>query len=278
MSIIKVSAIQFPLQENVELNDLLKKIEQFIDKSKGCDLIVFPELLTTEIIPTSETSYHEQLKEHARSFTPMYLKWLSAQAVSKKINILGGTVPRLVKNKIYNTAVLCLTNGDTLLQDKIYLTPDEKEWGLTPGNTLTVFDTKIGKLVITTCFDSEIPKISNLLVSERPELLLIPSWTSTPSGLNRVEWSARARAIEHYAYVVKTGTVPGAHMTDLFGQASIIGPQETGFSTEIIHGPLNKPAVVQGEIDLSLLRSMRKKSGYYPANEQLLRTKSIKIT
>lgn len=278
MSKVQVSAIQFPLQEKVSSEQFLKKVEHYIDQSLDCDLVVFPELFSTEIIQIDEnSSYHNQLRDHAINFTPEYITWLQVQAQSKKINILGGTVPRIVEEKIYNTAVLVLNSGEILLQDKLYLTPDEKSWHLTPGTTLNIFDTKIGKLVINICFDSEIPEISNLLVSEQPEIILIPSWTSTLSGLNRVEWSARARAVEHYAYVVKTGTVPGNSMTEPFGQAAIISPQETGFPTDIIHGPINRPSIVKGELDLSLLRSMRKKSGYYPALEQTIRPKNIKL-
>jgi predicted amidohydrolase len=278
MSKIKVAAVQFPLTNNITSEKLLTKIECYLTQAQGCDLVVFPELFTTEIINLDpKISYHQQLKDHATNFTPQYITWLQAQAQIKKINILGGTVPRLVAGKIYNTALLVLSTGAVHYQDKLFLTPDEKEWHLTPGQTLNIFETSLGRLVITTCFDSEIPAVSEFLVKAQPEIILIPSWTSTPSGLNRVTWSARARAVEHYAYVVKTSTVPGPDIEDLFGQAEIIGPQDTGFATDIISGPLNQAALITGELDLHKIRYHRPHSGYYPAHEQLTRTAPLTV-
>jgi predicted amidohydrolase len=227
MSKIKVAAVQFPLTNNITPEKLLTKIEQYLTQAQECDLVVFPELFTTEIINLdSQINEHQQLKDHATHFTPQYITWLQDQAKIKKMNILGGTVPRLVAGKIYNTALLVLPTGEVHYQDKLFLTPDEKEWYLTPGQTLTIFETSLGRLVITTCFDSEIPAVSELLVQAQPE---------------------------------------------------IIGPQDTGFATDIISGPLNQAALITGELDLHKIRHHRPHSGYYPAHEQLKRTSPLTV-
>ena len=98
------------------------------------------------------------------------------------------------------------------------------------------------------------------------------------SGLNRVDWTAKARAVEHYAYVVKTGTVPAtASAPGHFGRATIAGPQDAGFSTDVSEGTLNKSQLIIADLDLALQRKQKAASGYYPGNEQAIRRQPFKV-
>lgn len=277
---LRVAAVQFPLAEGQSQEQLFKKMLSFIEEAKnnGAEMIVFPELITTELVNWYQGSYTAQLEDIAQNFTPTYIDWLKQQSIKFKVSILGGSTPRLVDRKIFNTAVLTAADGQVYLQDKIFLTPDEKNWNWSTGTELKVFDTPWGKTVIAICFDSEFPVISQMLAKAKPEVILVPSWTSSQSGLNRVDWTAKARAVEHFAYVIKTGTVPDVDSTQPhFGQASIITPQERGFPVTPIDGELNKVSIIYGDLDLKLLRERRTQTGYYPAKEQTLRKKPIKL-
>ena len=282
MSSLKVAAVQFPLAEAGSSTEFLAKVASSIQEAKvqGAELVVFPELITTELVDwySKETSDVDQLTKIARDFAPKYIDWLKAQATAQQISILGGTTPREVNGKIVNTAILAFADGHVVFQDKLFLTPDEKAWGWVGGDALHVFDAPWGKTVIAICFDCEFPVVSNMLVSERPDVILVPSWTATRSGLNRVDFTARARAVEHYAYVVKTGTVAaeGARLPH-YGQASLHTPQDVGFPTSPVEGKLNEAGLVFGTLDLKHLREQKKLSGYYPANEQSLRFQPIRI-
>ena len=278
-AILKVAAIQYPLAEKSTEAALLRKINAYLAQAKagGAELVVFPELIATEMIDWG-AELTSQFKYIAKHFTPRYQEWLRSRSREMGLAILGGTSPRIENGKIYNTALLALPNGQIVLQDKIFLTPDEKEWGWTPGKTLRVFETPWGKTVITVCFDCEFPLISQLLASKHPDLFLVPSWTGSLSGLNRVDWTARARAIEHYAFVVKVGTVPDTHSTQShFGRSAILSPQETGFPTEPTEGLLNQPGIVFAELKLALQRQMKPKSGVYPSHEQDVRSLPVRI-
>lgn len=281
MSALRVAAVQYPLGENAAPAAFLAKVSGFVSEAKAnrADLVVLPELLTTELVnwasPEGEVS---QLRSIARDFTPSYFDWLKVQALEKNVAILGGSTPRLVGEKIVNTAVLAFPNGRLVLQDKIFLTPDEKVWGWTPGERLEVFDAPWGKSVIAICFDCEFPLLSQGLVASAPEVILVPSWTSTTYGRNRVDWTARARAIEHYAYVVKTGTVPDPSSSQPhYGQATIVTPQDVGFKDSVVQGSENKQEIVYAELDMSLLREGRARSGYFPGKEQSTRSAPVEI-
>lgn len=279
---LRVAAVQFPLAERATGDQLIAKVEDYVRQAKAgnADVVLFPELITTELVnwesPIAETV---QLTNIAREFTPRYIAAIQAMADQFQIAVLGGSTPRWVDGKILNTAILAMPGGEVLLQDKIYLTPDEKVWGWEPGTALNVFDTPWGKTVITICFDSEFPGVSQMLASHRPEVFLVPSWTSTEAGFNRVDWATKGRSIEHYAFVIKTATVPDSTSTQPhFGNAAITGPQDIGFPIgPIATGPLHKDAVVFGDLDLPVLRARRLKSGYQPVHEQEIRQLPIQV-
>ena len=267
----KVAAVQYPLAEGLKPETFYGKVTGYIDDAKahGAGLVVFPELLTTELIDWEE-GFIAKLASLAREFTPSYHAWLKNQATTKQIAILGGTSPRLVRESdtgptIVNTAVLAMPDGRLLLQDKLFLTPDEKQWGWSGGHELHVFNTPWGKTAIAICFDCEFPTVTSLLANEKPDVILVPSWTSTHSGLNRVDFTARARAVEHFAYVVKTGTVPDLKSSQShFGQASIHTPQEVGFSRKSQRRPFERAGISFRGVESRASRREKEKLGLLP--------------
>lgn len=272
---IRVAAVQFPMSENKSADQFISKVDRYVTEATSqkepTDLIVFPELITTELVNWYDAtrSEIEQLRSIAQDFTPRYIKWLSKKASEKNIAILGGTTPRLVNDQIRNTAILAMPDGTVHLQDKAYLTPDEKAWQWNRGEDLQILDTPWGKTSILTCFDCEFPAVSQMLSKHQVDLILVPSWTSTMSGQNRVDWTARARAIEHYTFVVKTGTVADADSTLAhFSQSSIITPQEPMWPTDPISARPQVAEIIYGDLDFEALRQHRSKSGYAPAKEQ----------
>jgi predicted amidohydrolase len=282
MDLLCVAAVQFPLSDGVSEKEFLGKVESYIEEAQrgGAQLVVFPELITTEIADrkTQITSEKLQFQKLGEDFAPRYIQWLKSQAQSRKISILGGTTPRAVLGQILNTAILALADGRVALQDKLFLTPEEKGWGWTPGSELKIFMTPWGRVAITICFDCEFPMVSNLLLQQPPDILLVPSWTSTEWGLNRVDWTAKSRAVEHYAFVVKTGTVPGPNSEqDHYGRAAILSPQDVGFPAHAIEGPLNEASIVFARLDLQLQKEKKLVSEYYPGKEQGQRSTPIQL-
>lgn len=279
---LKVAAVQYPLGEKKTALELLQKIKEYVVEAKKNDaeLVVFPELVSAELIDWNEpVPINTQFHKIAQTFTPAYIEWLKQISSELNISILAGTTPRLVNDQIVNSAILTLTDGKTYIQDKLFLTPDEKDWGWSPGKELRPINAPWGKSIITTCFDCEFPIVSQLLTKIQPELILVPSWTSTKAGLNRVDWTAHARAVEHFAYVVKTGTVPDTTSTqEHYGRATIIGPQDPSFNIKPINGKLNSSEIVYGDIDFAKLRERRVQTGYYPGKEQNDRINPIDIS
>ncbi|MEW6058319.1 MAG: nitrilase-related carbon-nitrogen hydrolase, partial [Bdellovibrionota bacterium] len=275
---LRVAAVQYPIEWNKDLNAFLRALEDHVSdaKAQGAELVVFPELPILDMLDPSRPE-ESQLRELATSITPVIFQHALALARSMNISVLAGSYPRLNSNAdIVNTAVLAFPDGRSVYQDKLFLTPDEISWHWVPGDDLKVFNAPWGKSVILICYDCEIPMISSILAKEKPEIFLIPSMTGE-KGFYRVRWAAQARAVEHYAFAVHTGTVDekGA---DLHGQAAILTPQDTGFPGVLAEGTKNRRQVLTGVLDLDHLRERRESAGIYPAKHQSERRKKIILT
>ncbi len=279
----RVAAVQFPVRGGLTRENFFKKVDSYLQKAskEKSKLVVFPELITADIITvTAQKSEREGMRELGKDFFSTYSDWLAERANHYQMAIMGGTTPRESDGQIFNTALLVFPGNKVYIQDKLFLTPSEKEWGFAVGQKLQVFQTSLGKIAILICFDCEMPQLSQLLASQRPEIILVPSWTSTMQGFQRVLWTAQARAIEHYAYVIKTSTVADRGASDVhFGQAEIIHPQDVAYSTDVKQGAFNKPDILFGDVQLAFLNEQRAKTGYYPSKEQQLleKTRTIKI-
>ncbi|OQW46938.1 MAG: hypothetical protein A4S09_03255 [Proteobacteria bacterium SG_bin7] len=272
---MKIAAVQFEITGNKKYPDFIAQFESHIIEAKknNAELVLFPELITVDLMPHVEGQETEILKSIADSVTPKFFSRVQELAKKHEVAILGGTSPRFLNNKIVNTAILAFADGKTIYQDKIFPTPDEVIWGWQGGSTLKVFNAPWGKTAILICYDCEFPKLSDIIAKEKPEVILVPSMTGSEQGFHRVRWTAQARAIEHFAYVVHTGTVmtrkdaPPGHWLH-YGQASFLGPQEAALTKITVEGEKLKPSIIYDTLDFSALRAGREKAGIYPAREQ----------
>lgn len=136
------------------------------------------------------------------------------------IALLPGTMPWTVDGQERNRAWLITPDGRLMGQDKLCLTPFEKDpgsWTLATGDTLRVVELDGIRIVILVCLDVELPVLSCLLAPLHPDLVLVPSMTYNASGHARVFSCAKARAVELMAAVACTGVIgacPGTTQND----------------------------------------------------------------
>jgi predicted amidohydrolase len=136
------------------------------------------------------------------------------------IGLLPGTMPWTVAGRERNRAWLIAPDGRLAAQDKLCLTPSEKDpssWDLVPGDVLRLVELDGLTIAILVCLDVELPTLACRLAPARPDLVLVPSMTSNASGHARVFGCAKARAVELMAAVACTGVIgvaPGTTQND----------------------------------------------------------------
>jgi deaminated glutathione amidase len=161
--------------------------------------------------------------------------FLSKTARELKLWILGGSTPLKGDSdrRVANTSLLYDGAGKRVARyDKIHLfdvtVPGRNERYLeskhvTPGESVVVADTPVGRLGMSVCYDMRFPELYRALVSRGAEWLAMPAAFTVPTGLAHWETLLRARAIENLCYVVAPAQV-GMHTSgrETYGDTLIV--------------------------------------------------------
>jgi predicted amidohydrolase len=149
------------------------------------------------------------------------------------------------------------------VQEKMIMTPFERDWGISPGGALRVFDTTLGRIGVAVCYDSEFPLLVRAQAEAGAEIILVPSCTEFRSGYGRVRTAAMARALENTCVTVLSPTVGDAPWSPAVdrnsGAAGIYVPADHGFSETgvLAEGALDQPQWIYATVDLQRLRRVK---------------------
>jgi ribosomal protein S18 acetylase RimI-like enzyme len=146
-------------------------------------------------------------------------------------------------------------------------------WRVSPRERLQVFETELGRVAITICYDVEFPEVARAAARQDATILLVPSYTDDRQAFLRVRYCAHARAIENQMFVVCSGTVGSLPMVPAvslnYGQASILTPSDFPFARDgiLAEGIPNQESMVIGELNLRVLRSSRTRGTVTPLRD-----------
>ncbi len=198
------------------LDDWLARVEARAREAAaaGARLLLMPEYASEAwlgfkpagLLPTGEIAWLAGIADAA-------LPGLQAIARRCDIALLPGTMPWAVAGGFRNRAWLILPDGELVAQDKLCLTPFERDpdsWMLAPGDRLRLFTLDGWRCAVLVCLDVEMPALACLLAPLQLDLVLVPSMTDATSGHGRVFGCAKARAVELMCAVACSGVVGSA--------------------------------------------------------------------
>jgi predicted amidohydrolase/GNAT superfamily N-acetyltransferase len=263
--VVRLGLIQWQMRPYQELDELLQQAEYFIDAVSGyrSDFALFPEFFNAPLMAdNNHLSEPEAIRELAKH-TGFIRDQFTKLAISYNINIISGSMPEIVDDKLYNVGYLCRRDGTVERYEKLHVTPDEaKVWGMQGGNILKAFDTDCGKIGILICYDCEFPELSRLLADEGMDILFVPFLTDTQNGYSRIRHCAQARAIENECYVAIAGSVgnlPKVHNMDIqFAQSMVFTPCDFSFPANGIKAEAtpNTEMILIADVDIDLLTEL----------------------
>lgn len=258
----KVGLVQFPVRGAGSIQTLLAQMAEYVcaARDEGAKLVVFPELMAWELIDESGGMIPQDLRELADKAWPEYETGVRKLVTEYDVPILAGTFPRLTNEGVVNTALMQFQTR-AVWQDKLLLTPEERDMGWVPGQHFEVFQTPWGKTAILVCYDCQSPRFSAALSAAEPDIILVPSMTGE-WGLHRVRLASQALAVSHHCYVAVTGVVdaPEGRPQGFHGQAVLCTPMDQGFEGFASEGVRNCPGLTLGEVSFELLRASRNRS------------------
>ncbi len=264
-SVVRLGLIQWQMRPYGGMEDLMQQVEYFVNSVAGyrSDFAVFPEFFNAPLMARyNDMNESDAIRELAK-YTSEIKQKLSQLSISYNINIVSGSMPEVVDDKLYNVGYLCHRDGRIERYEKIHVTPDEaKVWGMQEGNTLKCYDTDCGKIGILICYDSEFPELSRLLADEGMDILIVPFLTDTQNGYSRVRLCAQARAIENECYVAIAGSVgnlPKVHNMDIqYAQSAVFTPCDFAFPNNGVKAETtpNTEMILVADVDIDLLREL----------------------
>src|SRR5689334_18534655 len=167
---LSVAPVQFDLRAEGTIEGFFDHLESAVDAAAraGGEVVVLPELVTTGLLashPHAEQLTVAELGDAYRTVFPQYeeayAEELRALATGKGVWIAGGSHWRRADDGTYrNTGFLAHPDGRVDRQDKLHLTPPEKELGTTPGGRLMITTIESVRVGILICADIEFPELT----------------------------------------------------------------------------------------------------------------------
>lgn len=263
--VVRLGLVQWQMRLYQDLDELMRQAEFFVDAISGyrSDFALFPEFFNAPLMAKyNHLSEADAIRKLADYSAPVVERF-SKLSISYNINIIAGSMPEVIDDKLYNVGYVCKRDGSVERYTKLHVTPDEERvWGLQGGTEIKTFDTDCGKIGVLICYDSEFPELSRLLADEGMDILFVPFLTDTQNGYSRVRNCARARAIENECYVAIAGCVgnlPKVHNMDIqFAQSVVFTPCDFAFPTDGIKAEAtpNTEMMLIADVDIDLLREL----------------------
>lgn len=275
--ITRIGIVQWEMRAYEHTDILLEQMEYQIRTlaGYGCDLVLFPEYVSAPLMALAPEGTSEQGRvlywaDASKAILAATARW----AVQYQVNLVVGSLPVLVEGTLRNRSYFFGRHQNSYqersaipyqeYQDKLHITPYERaEWNLVGGDQLSVFDSDIGKLGILICYDVEFPELARLMSEQAVDILLVPFWTDTQGGYQRVRFCAQARAIENECFVVMAGSV-GAHygldaLNLQYAQSVVFSPCDFGFPPHGVVAEAEAGIATQliCDLDLELLKRVR---------------------
>lgn len=271
VSVVRLCVVQYELRAVKDFGEFATNCEYFVDAASDdrADFVVFPELFTLQLLATLKRTRPGLAARQLAELSPRIVELFTTLALRYNVNIIGGSLFTRddESGQLHNTAYLFRRDGTRGRQDKLNLTPNERKWwGVTPGNSLEVFDTDRGNVAIFLCHDIEFPELGRIAAAKGAELFFVPFNTAEQRGFLRVSRCAQARSIENHVYTVISGCVgnlPNVENADVhYAESAVYTPADFGFSRDAVaaSSPPNVETLLVQDVDLDLLRRYRRES------------------
>ena len=272
MDQVTASSVGFCLKPVSGFDDFAAHVEGLVKsglEGEGPDLMVFPELVTLELIELVDgRSFSEKMAGLLR-FTEDYIRLFRELAVREDLFLAAGSHLSEQHGRLFNTSYLFRPDGSFTRQPKCHLFPPEKAW-TTPGDRISVVHMGDLRIALLICYDMEFPEVARRAALEGAEMLVSPSATLDLQGYWRVRHCSQARCIENQIYAVHCSLLGEAAGFSFTGCSSVLTPCDNGFPEKgvAVESPLSEEGAVTATLDLELLRENRR-SGSAPTLKDL---------
>jgi predicted amidohydrolase len=187
---------------------------------------IHPELCLDEVVGAAGyTSLANCLLSSAPALKSVYEQVFSQLSAQFRVYLAAGTV--ILPDKggaLYNTAYLFGPEGQIIgTQRQTHLSQMERQWGLSRGDHLMVFETEVGKIGLVVGTDVYYPEVSRILCLRGANVLIHPTCTTAYS---QADWMRRLwREVQaNQVFGLESALVGGLLEQSCHGKSAIHAP------------------------------------------------------
>jgi predicted amidohydrolase len=234
----------------------LKRAQELIReaKSKGADMIAFPEFLMA-FSPSSQSA--EELVQISEPLDGPFVTALGEAAKTFGLDVLATIYETSDSpDRVYDTALWINADGTTPaiyrklhLYDALGFKESDK---FLPGNEVAPpIEAAIGRCGVMICYDLRFPELARILTLMGADVLFAPSgWVKGEKKVEHWHTMVRARALENGCYVIAPDQVGNTYI----GHSLVIDP----FGNIVVDMKEDEGLAVT-DIDLQLVAETREK-------------------
>src|SRR3954454_15880248 len=229
--------------------------------TRGCDLLIFPELALNSWGPCTDCADgHEPCAWHRAQAEPAdgpACRDVADMAAARGVHVIYGFEELGAAGAIHNSANVVAPDGLVGTYRKLHLGIPLETDRFTPGDSLPVFDTDLGPIGISTCYDFyQGPELSRVLALKGARVLVNPTGRSAlPRARDHLEQVTLVRAHENLVAAATANRVGTSHGPPEWAGGSVIAATQfpgfpvtlarAGTGEELITAAIDFAAIAQ---------------------------------
>lgn len=223
---------------------------------------MLPEIWNSPYATAAFPEYAEALSNSPSSIL------LREKAIEHSLWIVGGSIPEVDDNRIYNTCQVFSPTGEVVAKHrKAHLFDIDVPGGirffesetLSAGSSVTDFDTPWGKIGLGICYDIRFPEYALALRAKGCKILIYPGAFNMTTGPAHWELLQRARAVDTQCFVLTASPARVESSPDLkyphyaaWGHSTAVTPWGDILATRD-----ETEGIVTADLDMSKVEEMR---------------------
>ena len=197
--------------------------------------------------------------------------FMSSAAKKYGIYLVGGSIPEQAEpalgkkdgSRVYNTSFVFSPSGETIAKHrKVHLFDIDIENGIrfkesdffSAGESLTVFDTDLGKMGLAICFDVRFPEMFRKMAKAGADIIFLPASFNMTTGPVHWELLIKSRALDNQLYLAANASARNKNASYLsWGHSCVATPWG-----ELSASADEKESIVYAEIDPEYIKKVRR--------------------
>lgn len=255
MSKFRLAVVQ--LQVSSVKADNLSRVRRLVKEAagQGSKVVLLPECFNSPYGTSYFSTYAEKIPGESTQV-------LSEVAKENKLYLVGGSIPEEDGGRLYNSCAVFGPEGEMIVKHrKIHLfdidVPGkirfQESETLSPGDSLSTFDTPFCKVGVGICYDMRFAELAQLYSRKGCRLLVYPGAFNMTTGPAHWELLQRGRAVDNQVYVATASPARDEAASYVaWGHSTVVNPWG-----EVIAKAGPEETIIYADIDLQYLADIR---------------------